>query len=59
MGNKLLTTKEAARFLNYTEGTLAVWRCNGTHDLPFIKIGHRIRYRTKDLADWLNKQLIK
>lgn len=56
---KLLTSKEAADFIVYEENTLASWRCNKTHELPYIKIGHRIRYRKQDLIDWLNKKLIK
>ena len=29
-------------------GTLAVWRCTGRYDLPYLKIGRLVRYRQSD-----------
>lgn len=49
----LLNEKQASNFLGVTEGTLAVWRCTGRYDLPFLKIGRLVRYRRDDLETWL------
>jgi len=45
----LLDRKRAAREINSTSGTLAVWMTNQTHDLVCIKIGRSVRYRPYDL----------
>ncbi len=57
--SKLLTTREAAAILNVKENTLAVWRKNKKHDLPFIKIGRSIRYNESDLENFLANRLFK
>ncbi len=36
--------------------TLAVWRCSGRHDLPFIKVGNRVFYRRSALDAWLESR---
>jgi hypothetical protein len=51
--DQLLSRKEAARFLGFAPQTLAVWACTGRHDLPFIKIGKRTRYRLADLQEFV------
>ena len=51
---QLLTTKQAATFLNLSAMTLAKWRCNG--DGPrFIRYTARcIRYQAADLSSWVD-----
>ena len=49
----LLTPSEAADLLGVREQTLAVWRCTGRHELPFVKVGRRVKYRASDLEKWL------
>ncbi len=51
----LLTRKEAARYINFTPGTLAVWDCTKRHDLKPIKIGRSVRYRKSDLDKFLEQ----
>jgi len=53
----LLTDEEAGQFLNVSPGTLSVWRTTGRYGLPFVKIGHKVRYRRSDLVEWLEKRL--
>lgn len=50
----LLDDVSAAEILEVTPGTLAVWRCTGRYNLPFIKIGRKVRYRRSDLEAWLS-----
>ena len=46
----LLTPQEAALYLGISINTLSVWRSTGRYDLPFIKIGGKVKYRESDLA---------
>ncbi len=49
----LLDEREATKILDLKDGTLSVWRSTGRYQLPFIKIGRKVRYRRCDLEDWL------
>ena len=51
---QLVTSKEAAHMLGFSEKTLRNWRTNGRQAIPFIRIGRTVRYRTADLEAWLN-----
>ena len=50
---RLLTPSQAGEYLGIKPQTLAVWRSCGRHDLPFVKVGGRVKYRRSDLDDWL------
>lgn len=52
----LLTENEAAFVLDLEPGSLAVFRCVGRHNIPFIKIGRNVRYRRADLERWLDSR---
>ena len=54
--NDLLDEVSAAAILAVTPGTLAVWRCTGRYNLPFIKVGRKVRYRRSDLVTWLENR---
>ena len=54
LSEDLLNEVSAATLLGVTPGTLSVWRCTGRYNLPFIKIGRKVRYRRSDLIAWLN-----
>ncbi|MDG1074055.1 MAG: helix-turn-helix domain-containing protein [Methylophilaceae bacterium] len=49
----LLDEQQAAITIDVTPGTLSVWRSTGRYNLPFIKIGRKVRYRRADLEAWL------
>ncbi|MCM8624147.1 MAG: helix-turn-helix domain-containing protein [Candidatus Accumulibacter sp.] len=49
----LLDEHQAAAFLTIARGTLQVWRSTGRYNLPFIKVGRSVRYRRRDLQEWL------
>jgi len=53
----LLTRKEAARYINYSPGTLAVWDCTKRYNLRPIKIGRSVRYRKSYLDQFLEQNL--
>lgn len=50
---ELLTPTEAARRLRVTYGTLAVWRCVHRKDLPYVRFGRKIFYRTTDIERFI------
>jgi excisionase family DNA binding protein len=47
-----VNSQEAAAFLGVSPGTLANWRVH-RKNLRFYKIGAGVRYRLKDLAEWV------
>jgi hypothetical protein len=53
---RLMNRVEAAAYLGFTAGTLAVWDCTKRYDLRPIKIGRSIRYRRADLDRFLEEQ---
>jgi excisionase family DNA binding protein len=52
----LLDEIQAAITLDVTPGTLSVWRSTGRYNLPFIKVGRKVRYRRADLEAWLESR---
>jgi hypothetical protein len=55
--DRLLTTGEAAEFLNYTVASLERGRCKG-YGPPYIKIGRIVRYRLGDLIAYRDARRI-
>lgn len=49
----LLDERKAAEVLGLSPGTLSVWRSTGRYQVPFVKVGHLVRYRVADLDAWL------
>jgi excisionase family DNA binding protein len=52
----LVTPKEAARMLGVAESTLAAWRCLRRYQLPFVKVGSRVKYRASAIEEFLNSR---
>lgn len=50
---ELLDERAAAAVLDVAPGTLSVWRSTGRYNLPFLKVGRKVRYRRGDLLAWL------
>lgn len=55
----LLDTDKAAALLNAAPKTLIHWRCTGSCDLPYIKVGRLVRYRYSDVMAWLDERTKK
>lgn len=53
----LLDRKTAAKYLNVSPGTLAVWDCTKRYDLKPLKVGRAVRYRRADLDRFLERNL--
>ena len=60
MQNKLLTSKQAAAYIGYSEYSLRVTRACANRTLggiappPHIKLGRTVRYKVVDLDRWIN-----
>lgn len=52
-GADLLDDHAAAALLDVSPGTLSVWRSTGRYNLPFLKIGRKVRYRRSALEAWM------
>lgn len=55
----MLDTAAAAVILNVTTDTLAVWRSTKRYNLPYVKIGSKVRYREADLIKWLESRTMR
>jgi excisionase family DNA binding protein len=53
---KLLSRKEAAKFLGVAEDTLAIWACNKRYALPYVKIGRLVKYKLSDLNAFIESR---
>lgn len=54
----LLTPEQTGQMLTVKPQTLAVWRSSGRHGLPFVKVGHAVRYRRSDVEQWLTNRTV-
>lgn len=55
LSSNLLTTEEAAEYLQVKPNTLEVWRSQDPNKVPFVKIGRNVRYRLEDLQAFVSK----
>jgi predicted DNA-binding transcriptional regulator AlpA len=50
----LISTKEAAKMLGTTEGTLKSWRARGAGP-SWVKLGAAVRYDVEELLDFIKR----
>ncbi|MDD5581190.1 MAG: helix-turn-helix domain-containing protein [Methylobacter sp.] len=55
----LTDTDGASQLLNIPAATLTKWRSTGENNIPFIRIGRQIKYRTRDLRAYVDSHTIK
>jgi len=53
--NRLITREEAAEILGLKPQTLAKWACLKRGDLKMVKLGRSVRYRLKDLEEFIEE----
>ena len=58
MESELISADEAAKYLGVSTGTLAVWRSTKRYFLPFVKVGHLVRYRPNDLSEFVLRRVV-
>lgn len=49
----LMSVKEAAKYLHTTVSTLNTYRSTGRVKIPYLKVGAKILYDRRQLAQWL------
>ncbi len=54
---RLLTTEQAARYLGVSASFLAKARVSGVPAIPFSRIGVAVRYRKRDLDEYVAANL--
>ena len=59
MNEQLLTTEQVAKLIGVRPQTLAVWRSTKKFGLPYIKIGHAVRYHETAVRRWLQDRTVK
>lgn len=52
----LLDDIDAGIILATKPGTLAVWRSTGRYDLPYVKMGRRVRYQLSELYKFIESR---
>ena len=52
----LVDEPAAAAILDVAPGTLSVWRSTGRYNLPFVKVGRKVRYSRTALNTWLEQR---
>lgn len=55
---RLLSRSEAAKKLGVKPSTLAAWAYLKTQDLPFVRVGSRVKYRQGDVRDFILRNTI-
>ena len=58
MNGELIDGEETAAKLGVTTGTLSNWRCSGLGGPKYVKVGRRVRYRVRDIEDYLDRQTV-
>ena len=59
LSEPLWNREQAAKFLNYSPGTLAVWDCTKRYDLKPIKIGRAVRYSPSHLREFVSTHFLR
>lgn len=55
MNAKLLTAEQVSEILGVNPHTLAVWRCTGRYNLPYIKAGRLVRYCENEVNAFISR----
>ncbi|WP_160664117.1 helix-turn-helix transcriptional regulator [Pseudarthrobacter sp. ATCC 49987] len=58
MESDLMAPTDLATKLGKSQAALAQWRYLGIGP-PFIKLGRNVRYRTRDVEAWLDRQTMQ
>jgi predicted DNA-binding transcriptional regulator AlpA len=56
---RLLSTRQAAKLLSLSAGTLRFWRSIGFDGPPFLRIGRSVRYDENDLRVWVKSRRVR
>lgn len=54
--DRLFDTDTAGQVLDVSINTLSIWRSTGRYNLPFVKIGRKVRYKAGDLLAFIERR---
>jgi hypothetical protein len=54
--SKLLSPQQTAEILGVEVPTLANWRCNKRYNLPYVKVGSKIKYPEKGVIAFIEER---
>lgn len=54
--DQLLDIATTSAFLTIPEATLNIWRVRKNVKLPYVKLGKNVRYRVRDLIEFIEAQ---
>ena len=57
--SKLLRPEEVAELLGIDLHTLAVWRCEGRYNLPYVKVGRLVRYPEEGVRRFIERRVVR
>lgn len=57
--DRLVDEREAARLLGLSVRSLQGWRVKRSDGPPFVKCGRAVRYRWRDLVDWMDRNTVR
>ena len=57
ISNCLMTPEEVAEYLKISKETLNVWRCTKRYNLPYVKAGRLVRYRSEDVETFIASRM--
>lgn len=55
----LLTPSEVAEMLGIKVETLQIWRCTQRYNIPYVKIGGRVRYKLNDVQHFIEERTVQ
>lgn len=53
----LVDTEGAAYLLSIPAATLTKWRCTGYGNIPYVKLGRKVRYKPSDLKNYVDRHV--
>ena len=59
MLNKLLSPREVADILGVSTTTLAIWRCHGSQELSYIKVGRKVMYKPEEVERFIFNRTVE
>ena len=57
MPERLVNTKELAKYIGITEGTARVWVCH--KKIPYVKVGRLVKFDLNAIDAWVDKNKVE
>jgi len=57
--DRLMNEKEVADFLGISVRFLQTDRSSKLHQIPYFRVGARVRYRLSEVRDWLERHAVR